>query len=94
MVPVVLLHSTKHGKTMKTINNWEELLEYLNRLGVVNRHKPIGWRQEELMTILVKIESHVNTMPKYPFKIKYLRAMSRTSLNFKINHYQVRLRFS
>ena len=36
---------------MKTVNNWEELLEYVNRLGIIHKDKPIGWRQQEFIKI-------------------------------------------
>lgn len=56
---------------MKKLNNWEETLNYVNRLGVANRTMPIGWRQQVLMDNVNLIESL--SVNKYPIHVRYSR---------------------
>lgn len=56
------------------LNNWEETLHYVNRLGLVNRTMPIGWKQQVLMDNVNRIEAlHNPAQPMYPLEVKYSR---------------------
>ena len=61
---------------MKVLYNWEETLEYVNRLGLVNRSMPIGWKQQVLMDNVVRIE----TISAYPLIVQYNRKMDWFSI--------------
>jgi hypothetical protein len=67
---------------MITINDYDGLLEYLNRVGVVSKNKPIGWRQQDLCSIADKIL--FLRRGGYPFNISYRRGIY-DRLCFKIN---------
>ena len=54
---------------MKTLNNWQETLEYVNRLGLVSSSTPIGRKQQVLMANVKAIE----TMSTYPLQVRYSR---------------------
>lgn len=64
---------------MKQVNNFDECLEYVNRLGIVSPSKPIGWRQSDMVAIVGKLEHLIG---KYPFKVRYHRARSIKHLVF------------
>lgn len=83
---------------MPTINNFNEAMEYVNRLGIIYNTKPIGWRQKELCAIVEILEELATQRDKlnlsvvlktYPFTIKYHRTQSTklgsTGLHFTIN---------
>jgi hypothetical protein len=82
LLPGLLLYCLKHGAAMTTINDYDELLTYLNRIGVVNKDKPIGWRQHDLCSIADKIL--FLRKREYPFNISYRRGIF-DRLCFKIN---------
>lgn len=69
---------------MKTLNNWQETLEYVNRIGVANPTMPIGWRQQVLMDNVNLIEGL--SINKYPIAVKY----SRVNDEFTVNHLTVK----
>jgi hypothetical protein len=56
---------------MKILNTWEETLQYVNRLGLVNNKMPIGWKQQVLMANVNLIESL--SIDKYPITVRYSR---------------------
>ena len=88
----LLLGCAKHGAAVKTVRDFEDCLEYVNRLGIVNKTKPIGWRQSDLCAIVTGLERiagfHCNAI--YPFTVTYKRGDSFQSLVFVINggHYR------
>ena len=41
----------------KQVNSFNECLEYVNRLGIINPTKPIGWRQNDLVAIVHSLET-------------------------------------
>ena len=41
---------------MRTIQNFDEALQYVNRLGIVSPFKPISWRQSDFCKIILKLE--------------------------------------
>ena len=65
---------------MKQVNDFQECLEYVNRLGIVSRFKPIGWRQADLCAIVDKLTWLMGC--RYPFKIRYHRKHSITRATF------------
>ena len=58
---------------MKQIKDFDECLEYVNRLGIVNKTKPIGWRQQELCAIVSHLQWLIGG---YPFSITFHRIRS------------------
>jgi hypothetical protein len=63
------------GGNMAKLNNWEETLAYVNRLGVANPTMPIGWRQQVLMANVNLIEGlHDPEQQIYPLDVKYSRS--------------------
>lgn len=81
---------------MKQVNNFQECLEYVNRLGVVNPYKPIGWRQSDLCKIVEKLETAAvnqkQTNYPYPLTVVYHRAQSQHHMIFKVNGCRVILK--
>ena len=76
---------------MPTINNFNEALVYVNRLGIIYNTKPIGWRQKELCMIVELLEGLATFQDKtYPFTVKYHRSKSTRyggdGLYFTINN--------
>ena len=65
---------------MKQVNSFQECLEYVNRLGIVNPSKPIGWRQQDLCAIVEKLEWLMGK--RYPFKVRFCRKHSNARLTF------------
>ena len=64
---------------MKTLNNWEETLHYVNRLGLAHRTMPIGWKQQVLMDNVNIIEAL--SIEKYPIKVRYSRKDDTFTVN-------------
>ena len=66
---------------MKQINNFDECLEYVNRLGIVSPSRPIGWQQNDLVAIISELETaSVNqkqTSYPYPLKVQFHRGASQ-----------------
>lgn len=58
---------------MKVVRNWNELANYIIRLGLLPDTN-IAWRQEILVQYTDKIEKVAG---KYPFRIHYYRKESR-----------------
>ena len=55
---------------MKHIENWEQAFEYVNRLGIANHSMPIGWRQQQLMVNVQRLEDCAGS---YPYDVRYIR---------------------
>jgi hypothetical protein len=64
---------------MKTVNDFQECLEYVNRLGIVSRSKPIHWRQANLCQVVEGIEELAGGRGAYPFKATFCRAATRAA---------------
>ena len=74
---------------MKRINNFQECLEYVNRLGLVNRSKPMGWRQANLVEIVARLEA----AGPYPLLVKFHRSISGRKATFTVNTSLVRFNY-
>ena len=72
---------------MKKVSDYDELLHYVNRLGIVNKTKPIGWRQGDLCAIANALEriAQFHSNKPYPFLVKYHRKESLMSVVFTVN---------
>jgi len=64
---------------MKTLNDWQETLHYVNRLGLAHPTMPIGWKQQVLMDNVNIIEGL--SVEKYPIRVHY----SRKDDSFTVN---------
>lgn len=68
---------------MVTINNYDELLTYLNGLGIVHPSKLIGWRQQDLCFYADTLK---DLAKEYPFTLHYFRSRRRRlRYTFKVN---------
>jgi hypothetical protein len=67
----------------KRLHNWEETLEYVNRLGLANPSMPIGWKQKVLMDNVNVIEAlHDPKQPAvYPIDVRYSRINDQFTVN-------------
>jgi len=55
----------------KQVINYQDLIEYLNRLGIVHKDKPIGWRQQDLCAIADRLLACAKGRV-FPFYVRYL----------------------
>jgi hypothetical protein len=71
---------------MVKVQTYQELLTYLNGLGIVHPSKPIGWRQKDLCSFADDLQVLAG---EYPFSIHYHRAKTqknaRYGLRFTVN---------
>ncbi len=70
----------------KMVINYQDLLEYLNRLGVVNPSKPTGWRQQDLCAMADRLIACAKGRV-FPFYIRFWREYSKgtSALYFSID---------
>ena len=59
----------------KMVYNYQDLLEYLNRRGVVHKDKPIGWKQSDLCAMADRLIACADGKV-FPFHIRFFRQAS------------------
>ena len=68
---------------MKMLYNYHDLLQYLNKLGVIG-HKPIGWKQQDLCAMADRLIACAKG-GVFPLSIHYWRKWSVTGgLKFSV----------
>ena len=72
---------------MKSVYNYQDLIQYLNRLGVVSR-RPIGWKQQDLCAMADRLLACAESRT-LPFTVHFFRKWSVTGgLKFSVGNYK------
>lgn len=77
---------------MKEVKDFQECLEYVNRLGIVNPSKPIGWRQQDLCAIVSTLEvmADKSSSVLHPFTCRHNRPGNARAYPFRIQFLRAR----
>lgn len=67
---------------MVKVQTYQELLTYLNGLGIVHPSKPIGWRQQDLCSFADDLQVLAG---EYPFSIHYHRAKTQKNARYGVH---------